>query len=136
MKSAATKDRNLHTFLLVAQLEAKAIGARLAQARREAGMTQVQVSEVSTVSERSLQDYEAGVTIPYRHFRELAGVYDRPVEWFLHGDRPPDEQVLLGEVAASVGALQEGVQEVLERLSRIEAAVSPREAADTNTTPG
>lgn len=85
MKSAATNDRNFHRFLLMAQLEAKAIGARIQQARLEAGMTQEQVAEIATFSKRSLQDYEGGVTIPYRHLREIGQLLDRPVEWFLHG---------------------------------------------------
>lgn len=84
-KAAATNARNFRTFLLVSQLEAQEIGARITQARKELGMTQEEVAEVATFSKRSLQDYEAGVTIPYRHLREISGLLKRPVEWFLHG---------------------------------------------------
>lgn len=112
-KAAATKGRNFRSFLLVSQFEAQSIGARLAQARREAGLTQEQVGDVATFSKRSLQDYEAGVTIPYKHLRELGSIYKREVAWFLHGD--PDElseDRLLGIEAQLV--------EALDRLQRVE----------------
>lgn len=133
MKGAATNSRNFRTFLLVTQLEAKAIGARLALARREAGLTQEQVAEMSTVSKRSLQDYEGGVTIPYRHFRELSSIYDREVEWFLHGDREAKEPptALLEEVAASVADLTEGMTDAIHRLSRIEVLLERHGDAHT-----
>ncbi len=134
MKSAATNSRNFRTFLLVSQLEAKQIGARLQLARKEAGLTQEQVAEMSTVSKRSLQDYEAGVTIPYSNFRELAGIYDRDVDWFLHGEREDTEPPLLEEVAASVAGLTEGMKEAIERLARIEALLSTGGASDTGST--
>jgi transcriptional regulator with XRE-family HTH domain len=121
-KSAATNDRNFRTFLLVAQLEAQAIGARLAQARNEAGMTQEQVADLATFSKRSLQDYEYGVTIPYRHMREIAGILARPVEWFLHGDQQ-EEMDLLQEVAASVDRLSSAMATALLALERIEDAL-------------
>lgn len=107
-KSAATKGRNFRTFLLVSQFEAAAIGARLAQARREAGMTQEQVSDVASFSKRSLQDYEAGVTIPWPHFRELAAIYRKPVEWLIHGEDPEKE-----DLSTRVDQLQSQLDEVL-----------------------
>lgn len=132
MKPAATKGRNFRTFLLMTQLQAREIGARLALARKEAGLTQEQVAELSGVSKRSLQDYEAGVTIPYRHFRELASIYQRDVEWVLHGTEaaPVD---LLGEVSASVAMIEEGMADALERLSRIEALLDRLEGDKPGT---
>ncbi len=88
--AAATNSRNFRTFLLVSQLEAAAIGRRIAQARKEAGMTQEDVADVATFSRRSLQDYESGVTTPFKHLREISALLDRPVEWFLHGE--PEEE--------------------------------------------
>lgn len=90
MKSAATNARNYRTFLLVAQLEAGAIGARIAQARNEAGLTQEELADLAVgFSRRSLQDYETGVTIPYKHMQEIASLVAVTVEWLLHGE--PDE---------------------------------------------
>lgn len=113
---AATNSRNFRTFLLVAQLEAKAIGERIAKARLEAGLTQEALAEMATFSKRSLQDYETGVTIPYRHMREISGLLDRPVEWFLHGEKEegPLGEVFLGRLEALVERA-EGAAERLER---------------------
>jgi len=130
-KSAATNDRNFRTFLLVAQLEAEAIGARLAQARNEAGLTQEQVADLATFSKRSLQDYEYGVTIPYRHMREIAGILGRPVEWFLHGDLKTEKGDLLQEVAANVVELSDSMAAALLALERIEGALGSGEDAST-----
>lgn len=83
---AATNLRNFRTFLLMAQFEAQEIGARIAQARNEKGLTQEELAEMASFSKRSLQDYEAGETIPYRHFREIGRLLHKPTEWFLYGD--------------------------------------------------
>jgi transcriptional regulator with XRE-family HTH domain len=138
-KPAATTDRNFRTFLLVSQLEGHAIGARIAQARKEAGMTQEDVADLAEgFGKRSLQDYEAGNTMQYKHLRELSSILNRPVEWFLHGDRETDRKGPLEEVAASVTELTlsmaeslERLAEILERLARIEGALGPGEVPGT-----
>ena len=98
------------------QFEAEVIGARIKQARKEAGMTQEDLAAVCSFSKRSLQDYEYGVTIPYRHLTELALILRRSVAWFLHGaeaDRPPEEDAALADRMTAVEAqLQELVREV------------------------
>ena len=63
------------------------VGARIAQARRERGLTQEELAVISSFSKRALQDYEAGLRVPYRHMPELSSLLRRSVEWFLHGDR-------------------------------------------------
>jgi hypothetical protein len=35
---------------------------------------------------RSVQDYEAGLTIPWRHFQRLEEIFKTPMGWFLHGE--------------------------------------------------
>lgn len=75
------------------QFEAKAIGGRIAMARDEAGLTQEELAEMASFSKRSLQDYEAGTTIPYRHMREISALLNREVPWFLHGEPEQDEGV-------------------------------------------
>ena len=75
-RSAATKDRTLRTFLLMQQFAAQEIGARIAQARRECGgMTQEQLAELLNISTRSVQDYEAGITIPWKHFQQMTDIF-------------------------------------------------------------
>ena len=65
-------------------------------------MTQIQLAELLNVSARSVQDYEHGVTVPWRFFERLEEITGRPLRWFLHGDEPPQIQVArdLGDVAA------------------------------------
>lgn len=106
-KVAATKTRTFRSFLLMAQFEAKEIGQRIAEARTLAGLTQEDLAEMASFSKRSLQDYETGVTIPYRHMREISRLLGREVEWFLNGDPPADPHDHPGEP---------GVMDVLERL--------------------
>ena len=112
-KSAATKSRSFRTFLLVSQFEAEEIGARIALARNERGMTQEELAGAATFSKRSLQDYETGVTIPYKHLRELSSLLGREVEWFLRGETEIDVDRLTG--------LEAQLREALERLQRVEA---------------
>lgn len=106
---AATSHRNFRTFLLVQQLAAKEIGARIALARKEAGFTQEDPAVISSFSKRSLSDYETGLTTPYKHLRELSRLLKRPPEWFLYGNQEePAED------------LRERLDEVITRLERIE----------------
>jgi DNA-binding XRE family transcriptional regulator len=73
------------------QADAQAVGRRIAQARHEAGwMTQQTLAELLCVCKRSVQSYEAGKTLPYRHVHRLAEIFERPAGWFLYGDEPTD----------------------------------------------
>ena len=104
-------------------------------------MTQEQLAELLNISTRSLQDYEAGVTVPWRHLQTLETIFRRPLGWFLHGagDRrevgAPDELVAaVRELTAGVAALRADQErfrsETAERLARLEHAVgAPRERA-------
>lgn len=85
-EAAATNARNFRTFLLMEQFAAKEIGDRIRLARRERGLTQEELAGMSSFSKRSLQDYEAGITTPYRHLREISRLLRRPEEWFLYGE--------------------------------------------------
>jgi transcriptional regulator with XRE-family HTH domain len=85
-------------------VDATAMGRRIAQARLEAGgMTQDTLAELLCLCKRSIQAYEGGKRIPYRHLERLSVVFDRPASWFLHGD---DERA----------APDDGGDEILERL--------------------
>ena len=122
-ESAATNARNFRTFLLVSQFEARAIGERIAKARNEAGLTQEAMAELASFSKRSLQDYEAGVTIPYKHMREIASLLKRGVPWFLHGEEPEIE-----DLSERVDRLQAQLDEILGLL-RPEPPGPPGETA-------
>lgn len=88
---SATEARNLRTLLLLSVFEPQDIGARIATARKEAGLTQEELADLVQVSTRSLQGYEAGDVVPYRHINKLGEVLQRPVGWILHGESEPEE---------------------------------------------
>lgn len=70
-------------------LRAKAIGERIARARREKdGMTQRELSLSFTppLTERSIAEWESGRVIPYKHMRDLGRLLGRPASWFLYGE--------------------------------------------------
>jgi transcriptional regulator with XRE-family HTH domain len=54
-------------------------------------MTQKTLAELLCVCKRSVQAYEAGATIPYRHLHRLADIFERPASWFLYGDGPAED---------------------------------------------
>ncbi len=110
-KTSATNLRNLRTFLRMRQEEARQIGGRIALARKEAdGMTQGELADLLNVSARSIQDYEAGVTIPWKYFRDLEKIFpSHTFDWFLHGTEPSNGAQggagfvsLLDEIAAQL----------------------------------
>lgn len=127
-KLSSQNAKDFHTFLLMQQLAAKEIGQRIAQARKEAGMNQDELAELVDVSRRSLQGYEAGEVIPYKHFRTLAEVLNRPVGWFLHGE--PDEPPSPLEDPAVVARLDR-IEQLLEALVA-PAGQGEREASPEN----
>lgn len=122
----------------MAQFEAREIGARIAQARREAGLTQEQLAEIAPFSQRSLQDYERGLVIPYRQMRELAKLLGKPVEWFLHGE-PEDEATIVERldsiderlelIEVSLRLLVPAEQAAALEAARVEAAAARAAAA-------
>ena len=72
------------------------IGRRIAQARKEVGLTQQQLADRLLVTRRSVQGYESGAVVPYKRLNALAGALGRPAAWFLSGDAEalPSEQAL------------------------------------------
>jgi transcriptional regulator with XRE-family HTH domain len=96
----------------VQQFAAEEIGARIQQARKERGLTQEELAEMASFSKRSLQDYETGVTIPYRHMAEISRLLGRSVEWFLYGDEAAETQA---DLMAKVDRLEGLLEELLRR---------------------
>jgi len=141
MKIAATNTRSFSRFLLMSQLQAKEIGARIALARNEHGMTQEELTELASFSKRALQNWEAGASVPYRHMQEISGLLNRPTEWFLHGERQTDAdsetpvELRLAELAAAVEAmsrqLEDGSRLVAHRLEQLERRLQETSASAT-----
>lgn len=62
-----------------------AVGARIAQRRKELGLGQAELAARAGFSRRSLVEYENGRTIPYMHFDALERELGRSREWLLYG---------------------------------------------------
>jgi transcriptional regulator with XRE-family HTH domain len=95
--------------------ETDAIGWRIAQARKESGLTQEELAALIGVSARSIQGYEAGKVVPYRRLSELAKVTNRELDWMLRGDGY-GVPALDGEVG---GRLIEVIEELSAEATRI-----------------
>lgn len=141
MKTAATNTRNFRTFLLVSQLAAKEIGARIALARNEAGLTQEALTDMATFSKRALQTWEAGNVVPYRHMQEISRLLDRPVEWFLHGEQPHEValespvELRLAELVAALEAMSRQMDEATQLVSRRLELIEQRLPAMSSSAP-
>jgi transcriptional regulator with XRE-family HTH domain len=131
LKTVATDGRSFRTFLLMQQFAAREIGERIAQARREHGaMTQEQLAELLDVSTRAVQDYEGGRRIPWKHFKRLEQIFQRSLEWFLHGET--EEEPALLERLESVDERLAVIEEVLSLLvpaDQVDALAAARAAA-------
>jgi transcriptional regulator with XRE-family HTH domain len=69
------------------EAERKEVGERIKRARLEQGLTQDDLAAMASFSKRSLQDYEAGKTPPYRALPELTRLLNKRAEWILYGEQ-------------------------------------------------
>ncbi len=67
-------------------LDRRNVGIRIAQARRESGLTQNELAAALSVTARSIQNYESGVSVPYRHLRTIESITHRRPGWILDGE--------------------------------------------------
>jgi transcriptional regulator with XRE-family HTH domain len=109
------------------------IGLRIAAARRERGLTQAEFAKLVGVTSRSVQAYEAGKIVPWRHLDRFEEITRRPRSWFLRGSADPgpaptptelEERLVLlvGRVASEAERLFEATARLAELLERREAA--------------
>ena len=59
------------------------IGARILQARRESGLTQRELAELLGITARSVQNYEAGRIVPWRHISHIETITRKRPGWLL-----------------------------------------------------
>jgi PAS domain S-box-containing protein len=62
---------------------AVAIGARIASARKQRGLTQEELAQRLGVTRRSVQTYESGRVVPYKRLPDIAAALEQPVSSFL-----------------------------------------------------
>lgn len=70
-------------------------GSRLAVARKSVGLSQRQLAEALGVSVRTIQNYEAGRSVPFRHLAALEGLLGRSSAWLLYGREDAEADELL-----------------------------------------
>jgi hypothetical protein len=101
-------------------------------------MTQKTLAELLCVCKRSVQAYEAGTTIPYRHLHRLADIFERPASWFLYGEEPAgdgpagaerDEEIIkrLDAQTRVLRALTTQIREVRTVLAALDARFAKAE---------
>ncbi len=87
-RGSATKNRILRKMLAqMAEIEREAVCARIARARKEAGLTQPEVADLLGLSLRSYQDYES-FRVPFRRLDQIADILGTTKRWLLYGDNP------------------------------------------------
>jgi transcriptional regulator with XRE-family HTH domain len=82
-------------------------------------MSQRELADLLGVTERSIQAYEQGETIPYRYGAKLESALGRPVAWFWYGEQAlssRDEQ--FEELKREIGALRAEVRKLTRELGR------------------
>lgn len=94
--------------------QAREIGERIGQARKLADLTQEQLADLLGLSLRSVQGYEAGNVIPWKHLREIASITQRPVDWFLHGELEDDAHEIRSLLRETLTRVRH-VESMLER---------------------
>jgi HAMP domain-containing protein len=75
---------------------------------------QLVATAMASFSTRSLQDYENGVTIPYRHLPEIGKLLNTEPVWFLYGQEEQPDEDRLSRLAGEVGELRDLLERVLE----------------------
>jgi transcriptional regulator with XRE-family HTH domain len=79
--------------------ERRLVGARITRARKESGLTQAQLAATLGITTRSVQNYESGAIVPWRHLSHIETITRRRNGWLLRGDPSP------GDLESTIGAL-------------------------------
>ena len=90
--------------------EKRAVGKRLAQARRRAGLTQKELADLVGVGERAVQAWELGQSHPYRRLAALERVLDVDRDLLLHGERLGHASRATVEIDDLLSSMDEPVQ--------------------------
>lgn len=131
---ASTQWTTLHgRLLLVASLEPREIGRRIARARDRKGWTQLAFALEADVSPSTVQRWESGKLPPVRELIRVAELLGVAADELVEPDPMPSGADDVAELRAEVERLLREVQqerlENRERLERIEALLETRRSA-------
>lgn len=106
------------TLRLVSSQEQREIGRRVALARKRAGMTQRELADALGVTTRSIQHYESGAVVPYKHLRRLELLTRTRPGWILDGKGEPEGSFGLEQVWEALEQHRELMLAHLEEMQR------------------
>lgn len=76
----------LHSFYMNNRELNKKVGINLKKARKEAGLTQVDLAKRMNMSPMMISRYEVGLnSIPYKRIERIAEIVSKPVSYFFDG---------------------------------------------------
>ena len=102
-------------------------GKRVASARRDVHLSQRALAAHLGVSLRTVQNYEAGRSIPYRHLDGLSRLLARSPSWLLYGHEQPVADQLLARARKQRVELERNLQRLLQlRDELVTTAGQPR----------
>jgi transcriptional regulator with XRE-family HTH domain len=111
LTKAEKEERERREAARAAEKEAlEGVGKRIALARKEAGVTQRQVSDHLGITETMVSNIERGIYSPYKYLTRLEGLLGKDREWFLHGTDGVQEQdlkLMLQQISERVDAIYE-----------------------------
>lgn len=70
------------------------VGARISQARKEAGVTQRQLGDHLVITETMVSNIERGIYSPYKYLDKISSLVHKDREWFLGAEEPTTPEVL------------------------------------------
>jgi transcriptional regulator with XRE-family HTH domain len=121
-----TTTSNGRDLALSTEPDPKAVGRRIALARKEAGgMTQRDLADRLQISKRSVAAYEAGAVLPLRHLGKIETAVSKPKAWLLYGDEALPKAIL-----EKLEGMLDSIMESLDRMNdRVEQLSHRREAS-------
>jgi transcriptional regulator with XRE-family HTH domain len=119
--------------------ERRRIGARIARARRESGLTQRELADRLGITARSVQSYEAGRIVPWRHLRRIEVLTHKRSGWLLQDEPGRDSAVsarTIDELLATIEEHQSLLREQLRLLRENTTQLTRRRADRTHDSVG
>lgn len=122
--TSATKDRILVKLLAqMAEIQRENVCGRIAEARREAGLTQQEMADALDVTLRGYQTYEAS-RVPWRRLDQIAEITGKSKQWLIHGTKPDEPQQepapVSAEIVEAMGALTNEIRRLNARIDQME----------------